>query len=710
TRMAVITAILFSVFGCVLILLGIGGRRTVNASHIVLLPPAILTYLVLIGYLLRVPVFYQWMDVGIALNTGLAFSALCLASFCARPDTWLMQVFTGDEAGGIMARRLLLPLFFLPLLIAWLRLSGERLGFFHSEVGVAMVAVTYTVCFLGLVWLSAHSVNRTDRRRRQAEETLRESEERFRLLFEQAAVGINRLDQEGRLLEVNDTLCSILGYSREELLNLSLDDLTYPEDRPREQSELAALFSRQIPSYSLEKRCRRKDGSVIWTRVTSSLPSGDNRPSGWWISVVEDITKRKAAEEQVFHQQTILEGINRIFHEALTCPTEEHLGRTCLTVMEQLTGSRLGFIAEVNDQGTLDDIAISDSGWEACLMSEAAGQRNLAKNRKIHGVYGRVINDGKGFYTNDLSAHPDRIGLPDGHAPITAFLGVPLKRGQRTVGMVAVGNRPGGYGDENLKTMEALAPAIMEALTQKRAETAERRGARELARSNKDLEQFAYVASHDLQEPLRAVAGFVTLLERRFRGKLDADAHRFIDYAVDGVRRMQMLINDLLAYSRVGMAGKAHVNADLKKVLDTALSNLDAVIRESSAVVTAEPLPTVQGDASQLTQLFQNLINNAIKFRSEHKPEIHVGAVRTEHGWEFSVRDNGIGIDSNYAERIFLIFQRLHTRDRYPGTGIGLAICKRIVERHGGQIWVESQQGRGSTFHFSISDKGEQQW
>jgi PAS domain S-box-containing protein len=229
----------------------------------------------------------------------------------------------------------------------------------------------------------------------------------------------------------------------------------------------------------------------------------------------------------------------------------------------------------------------------------------------------------------------------------------------------------------------------------------------ELARSNRDLEQFAYVASHDLQEPLRAVAGFVGLLRQRYQGKLDEKADSYISSAVAGVTRMQTLIGDLLSYSRVGTKGKALEPTDIGKSLKDALTDLHASIEESGAVIGVDPLPTVQADAIQLTQLYQNLIANAIKFRSDRPPEIHVGARREQDAWLFWVRDNGIGIEPQYTERIFMIFQRLHTRNQYPGTGIGLAICKRIVERHGGSIRVESQPGQGSTFYFTLPDKGE---
>jgi PAS domain S-box-containing protein len=230
---------------------------------------------------------------------------------------------------------------------------------------------------------------------------------------------------------------------------------------------------------------------------------------------------------------------------------------------------------------------------------------------------------------------------------------------------------------------------------------------KELARSNADLEQFAYVASHDLQEPLRMVANFTQLLARRYKDKLDASAHEFIGFAVDGATRMQRLIGDLLDYSRVGTRGKEFAETDCSSVLGQAVANMRGVIAAGSAIVSNGDLPTVMADAGQLVQVFQNLIGNAIKFRGAEPPRVHVSAERKENHWEFSVRDNGIGIDSQYAERIFIIFQRLHGHTEYPGTGIGLSICKKIVERHGGRIWFESEPGAGTTFFFTIPIREE---
>jgi two-component system sensor histidine kinase/response regulator len=241
-----------------------------------------------------------------------------------------------------------------------------------------------------------------------------------------------------------------------------------------------------------------------------------------------------------------------------------------------------------------------------------------------------------------------------------------------------------------------------EIAVRKKAEAVLSLRSQELVRSNAQLEQMAYVASHDLQEPLRMVTSYLQLLERRYVGRLDAEAHEFIGFAVDGAKRMQALIDDLLTYSRLGTKAKPLQPTDCDALVETALRSLHLAISESGAQIRCDALPVVMGDAAQLTQLFQNLIANAIKFRGGQAPQIAVRAEPEDGCWRFEVRDNGIGIAPEYFDRIFVMFQRLHSRSAYPGTGIGLAICKNIVERHGGRIWVESAPEQGAVFKFTL--------
>jgi len=268
---------------------------------------------------------------------------------------------------------------------------------------------------------------------------------------------------------------------------------------------------------------------------------------------------------------------------------------------------------------------------------------------------------------------------------------------------VEVSLSPLQYDDDLL-----IISVIRDVTERKRTQETLARQAQELARSNAELEQFAYAASHDLQEPLRMVTSYVQLLARRYRGRLDADADEFIQYAVDGAARMKALIEDLLAYSRVSRQGQAFAPTDCNHMLREVLEDLCLIIKETRADIQSEPLPTVLADAAQLRQLLQNLISNALKFRGEAAPHVHISARRDQGRWLFAVKDNGIGIAPEHQKRIFVIFQRLHRG--YSGTGIGLAICERIVERHGGRIWVESQVGQGATFYFTIPLMEEQDY
>ncbi|MDP6357076.1 MAG: ATP-binding protein [Planctomycetota bacterium] len=426
------------------------------------------------------------------------------------------------------------------------------------------------------------------------------------------------------------------------------------------------------------------------------------------------IERHRTAEEEVSRNAAVLKAINEVFGRTLTCDTEEELGKTCLSVAEELTGSKFGFFGEVNEDGLFDTIAISNPGWDACDMAVEDALSNTV-SMPIRGIDRSTIREGKPRIVNEdeFQTHPDRVGFPEGHPPVRAFLGVPFIHEEKVVGMIGLGNKEGGYDLHDQEAVEALSVAMVEALRNKRSEVelaqhrehleemvAER--TQELARSNTELEQFAYVASHDLQEPLRMVASYTQLLADSYQDQLDEDANEFIGYAVDGARRMQDLISDLLAYSRVTRGETELKEVSCDAALDNALTNLEGAVLESRALIIRQELPPVKGDTTQLTQLFQNLIGNAVKYRGEVDPVIEIGVEENGSQWQFSVKDNGIGIDKKFSEKVFEIFQRLHGRTEYAGTGIGLSLCKRIVEKHGGNIWFESEPGKGSNFIFTM--------
>ena len=336
------------------------------------------------------------------------------------------------------------------------------------------------------------------------------------------------------------------------------------------------------------------------------------------------------------------------------------------------------------------------------------------------GIWGLVVkNRAPVRMTRDeLYAHPEFKHFSDlknahglEHPPLPGWLAFPvLRRDGELIGVAQLSDKFEGEFDQadedQLVQLAKFYTATFELQyvyeDLRRLTGALRQAGRELRRSNAELEQFAYVASHDLQEPLRMVTSYLQLLERRYKANLDQDASDFIAFAVDGAARMQTLIQDLLTYSRVGTRGADFESTDCRAVLDQALQNLEVAIAESDAEISSGPLPSLSADASQLAQLLQNLIGNAIKFRGESPPRVQVEASQRDDDWLFSVQDNGIGIDPQYSDRIFQVFQRLHGIGQYPGTGIGLAVCKKIVERHRGTIWVESQPDAGATFFFTI--------
>jgi len=368
--------------------------------------------------------------------------------------------------------------------------------------------------------------------------------------------------------------------------------------------------------------------------------------------------------------------------------------------------------------GTNPDTEVADRKFRALLESAPDSIVIVDRNGRI-AIVNHQVEQMFGYRRDELIGQPVEILIPERFherhvGERTAYIAHPRTR-PMGAGLQLFARRKDGTEfpvEISLSPLEQpdgmlVTSIVRDVSDRKRAEEQLRQAAAELESSNAELEQFAYVASHDLQEPLRMVASYTQLLARRYQGKLDADADEFIGFAVDGATRMQALINDLLAYSRVGTRGRAFEPTNAADIVDRVIADLDVATREAGATITCGPLPVVMGDGVQLGQLFQNLISNAIKFRGERSPEVRIDAERDGLAWRFSVQDNGIGIEPEYAERIFVIFQRLHSRAEYPGTGIGLAICKKIVERHGGRIWVESRPGEGTTFRFTIPTRGE---
>ncbi len=485
--------------------------------------------------------------------------------------------------------------------------------------------------------------------RGKIEAALRESEERFRATFDQAAVGIAHVARDGRFLRLNRRYCEILGYTYDELIKRTFQSVTYPDDVSVSLSRVNQLINGEIRSYFLEKRYVRPDGSIRWVHVTTSAVHGPDGSFKYLIPVIEDITEQKFAEEALIEKEKNMKAIlNASLDEAFLIDIDGNV-----LAVNDIAARRLGRRPE----------EIIGKNMYSFYQPQVARERRERVSE--------VISTRK-----PIRYEEERNDLYFDH------IKYPIVDSSGNVIRLAVFSR--------------------DVTSLKQAEKELKQKMIDLERSNSDLERFAYVASHDLQEPLRMVASYVKLLDRRYKDKLDQDAQDYIGFAAEGATRMQQMINDLLAYSRVGTKGKPLEPTDLEAVLSRAMRNLDVAIKENDAIVTHASLPTVLADDVQMIQLFQNLIWNALKFKSDKQPRVHVSAELKGNEWQISVHDNGIGIAPQYFERIFIIFQRLHTRTDYPGSGIGLAICKKIIERHGGRIWVESTPGEGSTFYFTI--------
>lgn len=550
----------------------------------------------------------------------------------------------------------------------------------------------------------------------RAEQSLRESEELYRAVVKQASEGIVLYDATTkRVLDANPAYAELLGYTPEEMLKLTLYNIVADN---RDNLERVVQHIRDEGYHLLgERQHRCQDGSLVEVEVSANLITYGGRDA--MCALVRDISERKRTEDTLRRYSERLQTLHELDRAVLAAQLPETIAQAALEhLARQVSFWRASIV--------LFDLKAS---MAKVLATHTEGTSKLGQGVRVPLRAFRVqeLKQGKARVVQDLgkmaqSTETDRILHAEG---VRSYLNVPLIAQGALIGSLNLGSDAvDAITPDDVKITREIADSLAIAIQQARlheqvqqhaAELEQQ--ARELARSNAALEQFAYVASHDLQEPLRMVTSYLQLLERRYKGQLDTDADEFIAFAVDGATRMHQLIKDLLAFSRVGTRGAPFEVTDCQAVLKRALDNLHFSILESEATVTHDSMPTVVADPTQLGQLFQNLIGNALKFRGDHPPRIHVGAEYLDPGsasesrnggeWLFSVQDNGIGIEPQYAERIFVIFQRLHTRDDYPGTGIGLALCQRIVERHDGRIWLESEPGQGSTFYFTIPDKGE---
>lgn len=483
---------------------------------------------------------------------------------------------------------------------------------------------------------------------------LQQKEARLKSIFQNTTFGILLIDFNGKIFEANNTFIDRLGYPEEQFLHLHLKDIFFEEDSSDPMSYFSNLVNGSYDSVFSERRFKRKDGSSAWSHISCSkiiLPDNEKLI----LAVVEDIDSIKRSKQALMESE---EKFRTVFESS-------PMG----IMITKLTGD----IVEVNPS------IVDMFGY---------GKSELVGKSILSFIYSGDLQRSKKFLSK---LHQTEL------AEFTIEKRYVKKDGKPFWAKAVISKMTTIDG-------EKMGIVIIENIEKKKKteQTLEQKN-KELTQINQELENFAYVASHDLQEPLRTITSFIQILEKKYSNKLDKNGLQFMGFVVEGAKRMQTLIHDLLEYSRINRFNNAYEKVDLNDIFTTVNRVLKEKIESYDALVMSENLPTIYGSKLQLTQMFQNLIDNAIKFRGKKKPEILISVKNLNDKWEIIFKDNGIGISQEYFQRIFVIFQRLHTLEEYDGTGIGLAICKKIVERHGGDIWVESNPGKGSVFHLTLA-------
>ena len=514
---------------------------------------------------------------------------------------------------------------------------------------------------------------------KKIEESLRVSEERLRLAQIRGEVGVWDWNVVTNDLHFTPELEQLYGLSQGTIKTYKdWRELTHPDDIEKVESERDNQIAKHKP-FDLEFRIFHHSGDIKWLSTKGGAIYDDKGQVKRVLGINIDITNRKKAEEIL--QTTLLR-----FYKILSS-----MSASVLLVTAQ---NKVEFV----NQEFCDYFYLNEKP-EYFIGCTSLNMNQMIKSayRNPEEAFIRI----KEIVNNYKPIHGEEVLMRNGKSCLRDF--VPLFIDGKPYGRLWLHLDITGRKKTEEKLHESNTKLIKEVNDHQKTELRLKELVNELKRSNKELEQFAYVSSHDLQEPLRMVALFTQLLERRYKGKLDDDADDYINFIVEGAKRMKLLIDDLLSYSRLNSSGTEFSPIKMDKVLDNVLANLQLISKENNAEININgSLPTITGDESQMMHVFQNLVSNGIKFNDKESPKVNISVKEDEDGWIFSVSDNGIGIAPEYQEQIFEIFKRLHDRDEYPGTGIGLAICQKIIEHHGGNIWVESSKGNGSIFYFNI--------
>ncbi|MDY6964711.1 MAG: PAS domain S-box protein [Halobacteriota archaeon] len=516
---------------------------------------------------------------------------------------------------------------------------------------------------------------------KEAEMEIDAAKKRMEDILESMIDGVTITDMKASIKYVNKAASMQTGYQREELIGRKVQEVYITkEDLPKTFNHLKKLLSGE-PLKAEEYSILRKDGSTFPGSLNFSLLMGNEGKVESIIAVHRDITERKYIEDELRRSEER--------YRLLSDNLKDVIWSMDLNLRINYMSPSAKNVYGINPDEAAGKSMMKILPPESIdiMMESIKGNPDMFK-LMMELMTGRIDSD-------ELARRSSILSKP---------LQYEIMRIDGTRFFAEASMSP--FYDSNGKVV-GLCGITRDITERKKAEAKLNEVMEDLERSNKELEQFAYVASHDLQEPLRMVSSYMQLLSRRYKGKLDSDADEFIHFAVDGATRMQRMINDLLTYSRVGTRGRPFEETDCEAVIGSALINLEVRVEESGAVVTHDPLPTIMADDVQFVQLLQNLISNAVKYNDKETPTVHLRAEERDGEWLFSVKDNGIGIDPEYKDQVFQIFRRLQTKEEYEGSGIGLSVCRKIVERHGGRIWLESKSGEGTTFYFTIPKKRE---
>jgi len=544
--------------------------------------------------------------------------------------------------------------------------------------------------------------------RKAAEEEVVQTAREWQTTLDAANDAIWILDKEQRILRSNKTAERFFHLPCGDLIDKYCWEIVHGTTQPI--PECPFLRARK----SLRRETMDLQIGEGWFQVTVDPILDVAGQYAGAVHIVSDITDRKRAEEQIHRQSKLLAAINSVFLETLTAESEEAVAQVCLNVAQELTGSKFGFIGEITPEGLYTTTALSDPGWEACRIPETKANV-LIKDMVIRGIWGQVILKEQSLIVNDPVSYPNRVGIPEGHPPLTSFLGVPLKDQGKVIGMIAMANRVSGYTAAHQQDMEALSIAFVEAIRRKQAEKKisqlnielEQRvldRTAQLEATNKELETFSYSVSHDLRAPLRSIDGFSQILLEKYQDKpLDDKGKTYLEKVCKATQRMSLLIDDILKLSRITKVEFKRRNVNMSGMTRAIAEEYQKDNPDRVVDVIVQEGIMVQGDSYLMQIAMENLMNNAWKFTGkEAHPRIEFGTTVSYGKNACFIRDNGAGFDMAYANKLFGAFQRLHTTDEFPGTGIGLATVQRIIHRHGGQVWAEGEKGKGAVFYFTL--------